>query len=110
MNSEGWGDYRYEMSDSTNKLPSKVAKPLPPLIEILSCNTVKITVQSPEGACFIAPVVLWQVIAIYFDCSAYKDITKNISNYAKECSSFNLADLVPKQQYNFQVIAMNERG
>ena len=88
MNAEGWGDYSYEMSDSTNKLPSKVAKPLSPLIEALSCNTGKVTVESPEGACFIAPVVLWQVIAIYFDCSACKDITKKHIKLCKRMFKF----------------------
>ena len=113
MNVEGWSDFSYEISGCTNKLPSKTAKPSPPLIETLSRTTMKITVESPEGANFMAPVILWQVTAIYFDCSARREIIKKISfkpNYAKECSSFNIGDMTPKQQYNFKVIAKNERG
>ena len=113
MNAEGWSDYSYEISGSTIKLPSKAAKPSPPLIETLSRTTVKITVESPEGASFITPVILWQVTAIYFDCSARREIIfKKIftPNYAQECSSFNLEDLVPKQQYSFKVMAKNEQG
>ena len=113
MNAEGWSDFSYEISGSSNKLPSKTGKPSPPLIETLSRTMVKITVESPEGANFMAPVISWQVTAIYFDCSARREITKKTSfkpNYAKECSSFNMGDLTPKQQYNFKVIAKNERG
>ena len=113
MNAEGWSDFSYEISGSTNKLPSKTTKPLPPLIETLSRTTVKITVESPEGASFIAPVILWKVTAYYFDHSLNRGVTKRAifkPNYAKECSSFNLEDLVPKQQYDFKVIARNEQG
>ena len=113
MNAEGWSDFSYEISGSTNKLPSKTAKPSPPLIETLSRTTVKITVELPEGASFIAPVILWKVTAYYFDCSINRGVTKKAifkPNYAKECSSFNLEDLVPKQQYDFKVIARNEQG
>ena len=113
MNAEGWSDYSYEISGSTNKLPSKVAKPSPPLIETLSRTTVKVTVESPEGTSLIAPVILWQVTAIYFDCSARREKIKKAifkPNYTKEYSSFNIEDLTPKQQYNFKVIARNEQG
>ena len=113
MNAEGWSDFSYEISGNTNKLPSKTAKPSPPLIETLSSTTMKITIESPEGANFMVPVVLWQVTAIHFDCSARREIIKKAifkPNYTKECSSFNLEDLTPKQQYNFKVIAKNERG
>ena len=113
MNAEGWSDFSYEISGSTNKLPQKTAKPMPPLVETLSRTTVKITVESPEGASYMTPVILWQVTAIYFDCSARKEIIKRVvfkPNYARECSSFNIVELTPKQQYNFKVMAKNERG
>ena len=113
MNAEGWGEFSHEISSSTNKLPPSIAKPSPPLIEALSRTMVKITVESPEGANFMAPIILWQVTAIYFDCSARKEAVKKAifkPSYAKECSSFNIVDLAPNQQYNFKVIAKNERG
>ena len=113
MNAEGWSDFSHEISGSTNKLPSKTAKPSPPLIETLSHTTVKITVELPEGANFMVPVILWQVTVIYFDCNARREIIKKAMfkpSYTKEYSSFNLEDLAPKREHNFKVIAKNERG
>ena len=114
MNAEGWGDFSDKIFSSTNQMPPQIAKPSPPLIEAVSRSAVKITVESPEGTNFMAPVILWEVTATYFDCNECKEIVKKITfnklNYGNECSSFNMVDLVPKQQYNFEVIAKNERG
>ena len=113
MNAEGWSDFSNEISGDTIKLPPKLAKPLPPLIEALSSTRVKVTVESPEGANFMAPVTLWQVTVSYFDHSTCKQVIQNnvsTPNYAKEYSSFNVVDLAPKQLYSFKVIAKNERS
>ena len=111
MNAEGWSDFSDEISSSTNELPLQLGKPSPPLIEALSRTVVKITVESPEGATFMAPVILWQVTAIYLD-RARELVLKKIfvPNYTKENSSFNLADMVPYQHYNFEIMAKNEQG
>ena len=111
-NAEGWSDFSHEISSSTNELPSQLGKPSPPLIEALSRTVVKITVESPEGATFMAPVILWQVTATDPDNSARKPALKKIfvPNYTKENSSFNLADMVPYQHYKFRVTAKNEQG
>ena len=113
MNAEGWSDFSDEISSSTNELPLQLGKPSPPLIEALSRTRVKITVESPEGATFMAPVILWQVTVTDLDSyRARKPALKKIfvPNYTKENSSFNLTDMVPYQHYNFKVMAKNERG
>ena len=113
MNAEGWSDFSDEISSNTNELPLQLGKPLPPLIEALSHTVVKITVESPEGATFMAPVILWQVTATDLDSyRARKMVRKKIfvPNYTNENSSFNWTDMVPYQHYNFKVMAKNERG
>ena len=112
MNAEGWGEFSNEISSITNKLPPRLSKPLPPLIEALSCSKVKVTVESPEGATVITPVILWEVIATYYDCSAYEKVLRKIfvPDYTKERTSFHLANLTPDQQYDFKVVAKNELG
>ena len=112
MNAEGWSDFSDEISSSTNELPLQLGKHLPPLIEALSRTVVKIPVESPEGATFMAPVILWQVTATDLDSyRARKLVLKKIfvPNYTKENSSFNLTDMIPYQHYNFKVMAKNER-
>ena len=110
-NAEGWSRPSDPRGGSTLSLPPLPAKPSPPVIKVCT-PTVKLEVIAPENTSSISsPIVAWRALG-YSESNEEVDkyYTQDEMDFMGKCSSLDMADVHPNQEYTLKLFAKNENG